>query len=170
MQSIFDPLSRFKQNMFALIIGIDDYINCRKLRGAVSDAKAMKEYLEQVLGVPEHHIRTLLDHDATRNGIITAFKDLQNDERIKKGNPVVIFYSGHGGELPAPAAWTWWAAETKIQCLLPQDYEKSQIDPIPDRTVGSLIESIAKVKGDNIVRAIPRRLYLLIVIPVERHL
>ncbi|KAF8452912.1 caspase domain-containing protein [Boletus edulis BED1] len=136
--------------MFALIIGIDDYINCPKLRGAVADAKAIKQYLEQTLQVPEDHIRTLFDREATRDAIIQAFRDLRNDERIKMGSPIVIFYAGHGGELPAPDMWMWGAQDNKIQCLLPQDYEGTIISPIPDRTVGSLIGGIAKVKGDNI--------------------
>ncbi|KAF8553761.1 hypothetical protein OG21DRAFT_1197024 [Imleria badia] len=147
---IIDPFIKSKHNMFALIIGIDDYFNCGKLRGAVSDAKAMKEYLEQVLRVPEDHIRTLFDQNATRNAIIQAFKDLQKDERIEKGNPIVVFYAGHGGELPSPVSWTWWDPKSMIQCLLPQDYDKSCIPPIPDRAVGALIEGIAKAKGDNI--------------------
>ncbi|KAF8548558.1 hypothetical protein OG21DRAFT_1422872 [Imleria badia] len=147
---ITNPFTKSKQNLFALIIGIDDYINCGKLRGAVADAKAMKEYLEQDLLVPGDHIRTLFDHDATRDAIIRAFKDLRNDERIENGNPIVIFYAGHGGELPSPASWTWWEPKSKIQCLLPQDYDTSRIPPIPDRAVGALIEDIAKAKGDNI--------------------
>jgi uncharacterized caspase-like protein len=155
MHSIIDRLGRSKQNMFALVIGIDDYTNCRKLSGAVADAKAMKEYLEQVLRVPKDHIRTLFDHHATRDAIITAFKDLQNDERIKNGDPIVIFYAGHGGELPAPPSWIWWAPDSKIQSLLPQDYKASHIQPIPDRAIGALVEGIAKAKGDNIVRATP---------------
>ncbi|KAI9567999.1 caspase domain-containing protein [Boletus coccyginus] len=153
MDPIIDRFNRSKQNMFALIIGINDYTNCRKLSGAVADAKAMKQYLEQVLRVPEDHIRTLFDHDATRDAIIEAFEALRDDEQIQKGDPIVIFYAGHGGELPSPSTWTWWAPETKIQCLLPQDYKKSDthpIHPIPDRMVGALVESIARVKGDNI--------------------
>jgi len=143
--------------MFALIIGINNYTNCRKLSGAVADAKAMKQYLEEVLRVPEDHIRTLFDHDATRDAIIKAFEALRDDEQIKNGDPIVIFYAGHGGELPTPNTWTWWAPETKIQCLLPQDYNNSDIHPIhpiPDRTIGALVEAIAKVKGDNIVSGI----------------
>lgn len=155
-----DRFSSSKQNMFALIIGIDNYINCQKLGGAVADAKAMKEYLEQVLRVPEDHIRALFDQNATRDAIITAFKDLQNDGRIKNGDPIVIFYAGHGGELPAPPSWIWWSPDSKIQALLPQDYKASKIEPIPDRAIGALVEGIAKVKGDNIVRATPRPLSL----------
>lgn len=142
--------------MFALIIGIDNYTNCQKLRGAVADAEAMKEYLERVLRVPEDHIRTLLDHKATRNAIIKAFKDLRSDQRIREGDPIVIFYAGHGGELPAPSCWVPWGVESKIQCLLPQDYKDKIVDPIPDRTIGALIEDIAKARGNNIVSAIPR--------------
>lgn len=146
---------------FALIIGIDDYSNCLKLRGAVADAKAMKDFLEEVLRVPEEHIHTLFDAEATREAIIKAFRDLRDDKRIRNGDPILIYYAGHGGELPAPRAWD---ISGKIQCLLPYDYkhtnsdhnEPTNIYPIPDRTIGSLIEDIAKKKGNNIVSARPR--------------
>ncbi|KAG9310082.1 hypothetical protein JVU11DRAFT_9691 [Chiua virens] len=83
--------------------------------------------------------------------IINAFEDLRNDERIKNGDPLVIFYAGHGGELPAPTFWgSWGLTERTIQCLLPRDYERSVVHPIPDRTIGALIEDIAKTRGDNI--------------------
>ncbi|KAH0832380.1 peptidase C14, caspase domain-containing protein [Lanmaoa asiatica] len=150
MHSTINHSGRSMQNMFALIIGIDDYISCRKLRGAVADAKSVKEYLEEVLQVPQDHIRTLFDHQATRSAIIKAFRDLRSDQRIENGDPIVIFYAGHGGELPAPLFWGPWGVESKIQCLLPQDYKGSTIYPIPDCTIGALIQDIAKEKGNNI--------------------
>ena len=104
----------------------------------------------------EDHIVTLYNEEATRDAMIKAFQALPKDERIKYGDAVVIFYAGHGSELPAP---TTWRLKGATQCLLSQDYDKDkEIMPIPDRTVGVLIEDIAKAKGDNIVRNIPRSL------------
>lgn len=133
---------------FALIIGINDYLTERNLRGAVADAKAIKDYLEEVVRVPEGHIRTLFDGEATRDAMIQAFEDLRDNQRICHSDPIVIYYAGHGGELDPPPAWN---VKRKIQCLLPHDYRPTNIHPIPDRTIGSLIENIAKLKGDNIV-------------------
>ncbi|KAF8436543.1 caspase domain-containing protein [Boletus edulis BED1] len=139
--------------LFALVIGIDNYAHCGKLHGAVRDAKAIKQYLEEELGVSEDRIYTLFDEEATRHAIIKAFRNLQNDQRINKGDPIMIFYSGHGGETNPPHSW---GLDRKIQCLLPQDCEIGRANlptdcgPIPDRTIGALIEDIARAKGDNI--------------------
>ncbi|KAG6371180.1 hypothetical protein JVT61DRAFT_9802 [Boletus reticuloceps] len=151
--------SRFNSSCrFALVIGIDNYAHCGKLGGAVRDAKAIKQYLEEALGVSEDHIYTLFDEEATRHAIINAFRKLQNDGRIDRGDPIMIFYSGHGGEISPPRSW---GIERKIQCLLPQDCETAGANPptdcapIPDRTIGALIEDIARAKGDNIASAKP---------------
>ncbi|KAG6371107.1 hypothetical protein JVT61DRAFT_10648 [Boletus reticuloceps] len=137
-------------SLFALIIGIDDYARWDKLRGAVTDAKAIKQYLEIDLQVSEDHILTLFDKKATRAAIIEAFQKLRNDERINKGDPIVIFYSGHGCERDSPPAWN---LNSKTQCLVPQDCEATGVQPlpIPDRTICALIEGIAREKGDNII-------------------
>ncbi|KAG6371110.1 hypothetical protein JVT61DRAFT_10652 [Boletus reticuloceps] len=130
---------------FALVIGIDNYAHCGKLGGAVRDAKAIKQYLEEALGVSEDHIYTLFDEEATRHAIINAFRKLQNDERIDRGDPIMIFYSGHGGEISPPRSW---GIERKIQCLLPQDCETAGANPptdrapIPDRTIETLDDYI----------------------------
>ena len=142
---------------FALIIGIDEYANASKLSGAVADAKAVKQYLEKHFRVPEANIVSLFNEKASRLAIIDAFRKLRDNERIEKGDPIVIYYSGHGWERPAPDAW---GPGSKIQFLLPQDYEAVGTEPIPDhapipdRSIGALLEDIAEEKGDNIVNAI----------------
>lgn len=125
----------------------------------------MERYLKEVLHVPNDHIDTFYDKGANRTAIINAFKKLPEDPRIKEGDPVVIFYAGHGGELVAPRVW--WVKK-KIQCLIPQDcYPKDprgiepvpeEHAPIPDRSIGVSLENLARYKGNNIASAIPRPL------------
>ncbi|KIM78109.1 hypothetical protein PILCRDRAFT_603746 [Piloderma croceum F 1598] len=139
--------------LFALIIGINNYASVRKLSGAAPDAQAIKEYLENDLKVPSGQIRILLDKEATRSAIIQGFYELQNDPDIKMDDPILIFYAGHGSELDAPLEWETGAAGSKIQTLVPQDYDKTdgqEVHAIPDRTLGALIDGIAQKKGDNI--------------------
>ena len=143
---------------FALIIGIDEYANGSKLGGAVADAKAMKQFLEKHFRIPEANIVSLFNEKASRLAIIDAFRKLRDNELIEKGDPIVIYFSGHGCERPAPDAW---GPGSRTQCLLPQDYKAVGTEPIldqapiPDRAIGALLEDIAKEKGDNIVNAIP---------------
>jgi hypothetical protein len=139
----------------ALLIGINKYASSEiyDLDGAVPDALAFKKYLEDDLGVPASRIRLLLDAEATRSAIIQEFDNLIADQRINRGDPILIFYAGHGGEVTAPKGWQ--AGDPKIQMLIPHDY-RSDVDGrgiygIPDRTIGTLLSRVAEKCGDNIV-------------------
>lgn len=144
----------YSQRLFALIIGINEYDHVAKLRGCVSDANEVEEFLKFDLMVPPDHIISLRDQSATRAKIMQAFRDLATDPRIKKDDPIFIFYAGHGTELVAPRGWEAGGPGAKIQALMPQDYntyKRDAIHAIPDRTVGALINSIARAKGNNVV-------------------
>ncbi|KAJ2926775.1 hypothetical protein H1R20_g10308, partial [Candolleomyces eurysporus] len=131
--------------LWALIIGINDYADKKlALSGAVADANAMKKYLETSLKVPESRIVNLRDQDATRSNIISAFEGLRDNDDIKKQDPILIYYAGHGTEV-----WPKSGGK-KMQTLIPVDYVPEKIFPIPDRTVASLINGIANKRGNNI--------------------
>ncbi|KAF9005554.1 caspase domain-containing protein [Cyathus striatus] len=141
--------------LFALIIGVNDYKHpsIEKLRGAVPDANHVEEYLLKTLEVPSPQITNLRNNEATRDGIIQAINNLTKDERIKKGDPILIYYAGHGASAPAPPSWE--ACGPKIQMLAPYDYhtdsEGHKVNGVPDRTLGALLTRLAKEKGDNIL-------------------
>ncbi|KAJ2915855.1 hypothetical protein MD484_g4547, partial [Candolleomyces efflorescens] len=132
--------------LWALIIGINEYIyptpDLEKLKGAAPDADAMDQYLRTSLNVPESQIVNLRNHQATRNKIIAAFHGLRDNLRINYQDPILIYYAGHGSELPLK--------EGKVQTLVPADYLAGKTKPIPDRTVAALINGIAKRHGNNI--------------------
>jgi len=127
-----------------------------RLAGAVADANEIRKYLENDLKVPSCQILNLRNEEATRDAIVQAFRDLQNHPGIKRGDPILVFYAGHGAESSAPPDWE--AGGPKIQTILPQNYSTeagSEVYPIPDRTIGALLNDLAKEKGDNIVRLNP---------------
>ena len=139
--------------LFALIIGINYYDNVRSLRGAVPDALSVKRYLEDSLKVPSGQIHTLLGESASRAAIINAFLSFRDDGRIEEGDPILIYYAGHGSQIASPEG----EVGSKLQVLLPQDYcarREKYVPVITDRTIGALIAQIAQKKGDNIVRLI----------------
>lgn len=153
---LISPSSDNQRPLFALIIGINDYQHVPSLHGAVPDALAFKRYLQDHLSIPEQQITTLLDKQATRSKIIEAFKALKADKRIKEKDAIVIFYAGHGSKLDVPLGWE--AGGPHIQALVPQDAQlcgatENTICAIPDRTIATLLENLAKEKGDNIVSA-----------------
>jgi hypothetical protein len=142
-------------SLFALIIGIDEYASPEvcNLEGAVADALAVKKYLEEDLGIPASQIRLLLNAEATRRAIIQELNNLVTDQRIHRGDPIFVYYAGHGSEADAPKDWKPGGA--KIQMLIPHDL-RTNVDSrgtygIPDRTISALLSHIAKKWGDNIV-------------------
>ncbi|KAF8970573.1 caspase domain-containing protein [Flammula alnicola] len=145
-----------KGSIFALIIGIDNYKSntiFTKLKGGREDARAFQTYLMEDLQVPGDQITLLLEDKATRSAIIAGFESLANNDRIKKGDPIFIFYAGHGAQGPSPTAWKSYGIQT-IEFLVPYDYDDpdsgTKIESIPDYTLGALLNGIAEKKGDNI--------------------
>jgi hypothetical protein len=120
----------------------------KKLKGAVPDANAMDEYLRTSLQVLPGQIFNLRDEHATRENIIAAFYKLRDNTEIQEGDPILIYYAGHGSEISTNGK--------KVQTLVPVEYLAGQTSPIPDRAVASLINSISKKHGNNIVSKITR--------------
>lgn len=93
----------------------------------------------------------LFNEGATRSSIINSFKDhLWWNPDIKRGDALLLYYSGHGASAAAPEGW---AAERKqIEILCPHDYDpKRDVHGIPDYTLDALIQTLKDYKGDNIV-------------------
>ena len=151
-------LHRPPPRLFALIIGINEYKSSKisNLLGAVPDADAMRDYLLKNLGVPSSQITNLRDTGATRNAIIKEIKALSDKDEIEEGDPILIYYAGHGGSAVTPKGWEI-GGTGKIELLIPYDHSSPLEDGnpkhgIPDRTLGALLSLLAKKKGDNIVR------------------
>ena len=137
--------------IYALVIGIDDYMLLSKLTGAINDARAVEEFLKSQMKVPSGCIRCLLDKDASRREIINAFSQLSKDSEINRDDPILIYYTGHGTELEAPNGWEAGGPGQKIQGICPYDYRKEDVDAIPDQTIGGYLDLICEKKGNNIV-------------------
>ena len=140
--------------MFALVIGIGNYA-CKQfspLPGAVPDANEVVNWLVTDLQVPRNQVSLITDEAASRAGIISALKAFRSDSRNHQGDPIFIYYAGHGSGIPAPEGWECGGPGRKIQILVPQDYAPEHgICGIPDHVLGWLIHRIAEKKGNNIV-------------------
>ena len=123
--------------------------------GAVPDADAVRDYLQKHLHVPSSQIRNLRNTEATRAAIIDGIEAFSLNDEIKEGDPILIYYAGHGGSADTPKGWKV-GSTGKIELLVP--YDHSSLDDcnpkhgIPDRTLGVLLSHLASIKGDNIVR------------------
>lgn len=118
----------------------------------MSDAKAIRDFLIDKLGVDKRNIRMLEDSEATRQNIIHAFVSLQTNRDIRKGDAILIYYAGHGQEVEVSDQWPTEDGWNIVQSIVPQDFASNgNAHVIPDRTIGCLINNIMVEKGDNIV-------------------
>jgi hypothetical protein len=145
-----------EQPLFAVVCGINDYESrdFSRLRGAVADAAEVMDLLVTNYQVPRDQIRFLTNKGASRSGIISALDGLSTDPLIRRGDPILFYFAGHGSEIPPPEGWECGGPGSKIQVLVPHDYCSDaghEIPGIPDRTIGFLLDKIAHRKGDNIV-------------------
>ncbi|TFY62831.1 hypothetical protein EVG20_g6557 [Dentipellis fragilis] len=140
--------------LFALVVGINQYrsSSVRNLQGAVPDADNINHYLTEELRVPPSQIRNLRDGEATRAAIIDGIRALTDDPKINSNDPIFIYFAGHGATTKTPDGWE--AGGPKIQMLIPHDHDcvvaGKTIYGIPDRTIGVLLERLAKKKGNNV--------------------
>jgi len=137
--------------IYALVIGINNYVSLPKLGGAVNDARAVEEFLKSQMNVTSDRIRLLLDKDASRREILDALSQLSEDSKINRDDPILIYYAGHGTELKVPSGWEAGGPDRKIQGICPYDYRREYVDAIPDRTIGGYLDLICEKKGNNIV-------------------
>ncbi len=79
---------------FAVIIGIEHYDGLPSPVGAAADAQAFARVVHQTLGVPDDHVKVLIDAKATKAAIERAIEWARTS--VKKGGRLYFYYSGHG--------------------------------------------------------------------------
>ncbi|KAJ6603005.1 caspase domain-containing protein [Mycena sp. CBHHK59/15] len=142
---------------FALIIGIDEYEfpTIKNLSGCVNDGKSFQASLTKIFGpAPESAILFLENASATRAAILSSFRThLIENPQIERGDPIIIYYAGHGSRVSAPMEW--YSPSGFVETICPSDEsifgpEGRVIPGIPDRTINALLRMLAGEKGNNI--------------------
>ena len=79
----------------ALIIGINKYMFVNELGNACNDAQAIRQILKSNFGFQENNIILLLDEQATRQAIKSAFLSF-SEAHVENDDQIVVFFAGHG--------------------------------------------------------------------------
>ncbi|HMV65127.1 MAG TPA: caspase family protein [Rhodocyclaceae bacterium] len=99
-------------HVHALILTIGAYRNgIPPLTGVARDADNAREIARR-MGVPPAHITVLRDAELTLDGLRRAFDQL--DGRVRDGDEVFVYYSGHGGRQKVVEAGVERCAESLI--------------------------------------------------------
>jgi len=84
-----------RRNIWAAVIGINNYPNIRPLRYAVDDARAFYDHLVHYTHIPAENVTLLLNQEASltqlRSTLGTHLKS-----KAGKDDMVIIFFAGHG--------------------------------------------------------------------------
>jgi Caspase domain len=91
-------LAQSTPRKLALLVGINQYHGGKisPLKGSVTDVELQQELLTHRFGFSRQDILTLVDAEATRSNIETAFT-AHLIEQVKPGDIVVFHFSGYGG-------------------------------------------------------------------------
>lgn len=94
---------RKKQNLWALLVGIDNYPPpVKKLKGCINDINTIYKYLEDHCQTNSLKFKpkTLKNSKAIRQGIINGFNHFN---KADSGDICVFHFSGHGSQIKAPS-------------------------------------------------------------------
>lgn len=81
-------------NSFALVIGVDEYVDCSPLTNACNDARAVAKALEKYAQFEKTSIQVLLNKEATKRQVLAAFLGLR--KICSPNDRIVVFFAGHG--------------------------------------------------------------------------
>lgn len=149
-------------SIFAVHIGIKNYLVYDPVPGADKDAENWKAFVENDLIIPEgksKSIKYLLDSEATRDKIVAALKWLYDPEtHVNKEDLVLVTFSGHGARGAPPEGWAprGQTGDNTIEMICPYDMTRKdasgnrKVNGVPDVILGTIITKIAE-KCNNIV-------------------
>ena len=133
--------------LHALVIGINKFKSERinDLRGCVADADTIDDYLLNELHVPRDQIVNLRNENATRAAILREIVALRTRSTLRKDDPILIYFAGHGTRAASPPGWK--SGSDKISLLVPhdcmvEDENGEIIQPIPDRYAQMLMTEL----------------------------
>ena len=133
------------RNIYALLVGIDAYPTpIPPLQGCVNDIKSFQEYLSGRVNQDGYqlHVRTLLDGDATRQGVIDGFR--QHLAQAGSEDVAIFYYAGHGAQENTPPEFWTVEPDRLDETLVCYDSRSPGGWDLADKELGKLIAEVAK--------------------------
>jgi hypothetical protein len=135
-----------RRNIWALVVGINEYQNVRKLKYAVNDARAFYNLLVDQNRIPEENVILLTNQQANLRNLRRAM-GTQLKKRAGKEDMVIIFFAGHGAtekDVTSPDG------DGLEKYLLPVDAELDDIytSAIPMREISHIFR---RIKSERII-------------------
>ena len=84
-----------RKNIWAVVIGINEYPKAPQLKYAVNDAKAFYDYLLTKTQIPPENVTLLLNHEAGLSALRSTL-GTQLKNKADKEDMVILYFAGHG--------------------------------------------------------------------------
>lgn len=123
----------------ALLIGINSYPWFQDLDGPTNDVARIKELLKEKFGFEESGITTLLDAQATREGILRELKQVV--EATRTSDVLFVFFSGHGGQV-ADVDGDEKDRDAMDETIVPHDGRKPGVIDIVDDEIANIVGAL----------------------------
>ncbi|MBX9245273.1 caspase family protein [Actinotalea ferrariae] len=134
--------------VYALLVGIDDYpAPVPRLRGCVNDVTTLRDLLRARVGDGLHE-RMLLDAEATREGLRTAFTEHLG--QAGPGDVALLCYSGHGSQQRVPDELLGGEGDRLDETLVLHDSRVGDGHDLADKELGAWVAAVADA-GPHVV-------------------
>ena len=132
------------KNIYALLVGIDAYQPpVTPLQGCVNDILAVTEYLQGRVNQGDYqlHLKTLLNQDATRQGIIDGFH--QHLSQAISEDIALFYYAGHGSQEQAPPEFWHVEPDRLNETIVCYDSRTQGSWDLADKELNKLISELS---------------------------
>ncbi len=138
------------KNLYALLIAINEYPNpAHCLKGCANDRDHFKAFLEENYGGHyQLHLKTLTNAEATRGNIIKGFEHFG---QAGDGDLCLLFFAGHGSQLPAPPEFGHLESDPFLETLVCYDSRQPGGRDLIDKELSFLIWKAAHGKDVHFV-------------------
>ncbi len=149
----FSPKNVFlKMKTYVLLVGLNEYQEKKinKLEGCINDITRFEEYLLVAPAAKNVDILKLQNEEATKSGIVTAFKT--HFANAQKGDICLFYFSGHGVLQYANPVFKSEAINSNLECLACYDTRFTGTGLLADKELRWLIHDLyEKSKGCHIL-------------------
>ena len=140
------------RNIYALLVGIDAYTYpVPPLQGCVNDIKEIAEYLQGRVAQDDYqlHLRTLIDRDATRQGIINGFRE--HLSQATSEDIALFYYAGHGSQEQTPPEFWDVEPDRLSETIVCYDSRNPGGWDLVDKELGKLISEVAQNNPHTVI-------------------
>lgn len=128
--------------VFALLVGIDDYVAARRLRGCANDIADVETFLHSRIATgADLKVRPLINADATRDRIIDGIR--HHLGQAGPGDWALFWFSGHGSTAPLPPEIWFMEAGPVMQTLVCVDSRTGGVPDLFDKELWLLLGDVA---------------------------